>query len=172
MQFRAIFPLLGPGLWDRSRHLRRFCKIALLAPAAALLAGNAPARPDPVGAAIKVTATELRSAKGVVRACMTTNAGRFPKCRGDANAYSVVVPAAETVSFTFRNVKPGRYAIALLHDENDNGKADRALMMMPTEGFGFSRDAKVKMGPPKFRDAAFDVTAADQSQSIRMRYML
>lgn len=103
---------------------------------------------------------------------MTTNPEKFPKCRGDANAYSMVVPAASRVTFSFKGVKPGRYAIALLHDENDNGKADRALMMMPTEGFGFSRDAKVSMGPPKFKNAAFDVTDADQALSIKMRYML
>ncbi|MGB7373618.1 MAG: DUF2141 domain-containing protein [Pontixanthobacter sp.] len=119
-----------------------------------------------------VTASNLRSAEGVVRACMTTNPARFPKCRGDAAAYSVVVPAGKTVTFNFTNVKPGRYAIALLHDENDNGKADRALMMMPTEGYGFSRDAKVRMGPPKFDAAAFEVGTANQSQTIEMRYML
>ena len=121
---------------------------------------------------ITVTATDLRSSKGVLRACMTTNAKRFPKCRGDENAYSVVVPAAGSVKLTFKGVKPGRYAIALLHDENNNGKADRALMMMPKEGYGFSRDAKVRMGPPKFKDAAFDVGTSPVSQTIRVRYML
>ena len=121
---------------------------------------------------IKVTVTNLRNTKGVVRACMTTNPKKFPKCRGDANSHSAVVPAAKTVTLSFKGVKPGRYAIALLHDENDNGKADRALMMMPKEGYGFSRDAKVRMGPPKFKSAAFDVTAEDQNQTIRMRYML
>lgn len=103
---------------------------------------------------------------------MTTNPKKFPKCRGDAKSYSKVVNAAGTVTFRFTNVKPGRYAIALLHDENNNGKADRAMMMMPKEGFGFSRDAKVRMGPPKFNAAAFEVTASEQSQTIRMRYML
>jgi uncharacterized protein (DUF2141 family) len=133
-----------------------------------MVGGNSP----PPTSTITVTAHDLRNSKGVVRACMTTNPKRFPKCRGDANAHSTVVNAAGTVTFTFKNVKPGRYAIALLHDENNNGKADRALMMMPTEGFGFSRDAKVRMGPPKFKSAAFDVTADDQSQRIKMRYML
>lgn len=121
---------------------------------------------------VKVTITNMRNAKGVVRACMTTNPDLFPKCRGETKAHSVTVPAASSVTLSFKNVKPGLYAIALLHDENNNGKADRALMMMPKEGFGFSRDAKVRMGPPKFKEAAFDVTAQDQSQTITMRYML
>ena len=65
----------------------------------------------------------------------------------------------------------GRYAIALLHDENGNGKIDKALMI-PREGFGFSRDAPLRMGPPSFKDAAFDVDAKGVNQSIRMRYII
>ncbi len=121
---------------------------------------------------ISVTVTQMRSTKGVVRACMTANPDRFPKCRGDANAYIVVVPASNAVNLTFTGVAPGNYAIALLHDENGNGKADRALTMIPKEGFGFSRDAKVRMGPPKFGDAAFKFEGSSTKQSIRMRYML
>ena len=40
------------------------------------------------------------------------------------------------------------------------------------EGFGFSRDAKVRMGPPRFSDAAIDIGAQDRNLTIRMRYML
>ena len=121
---------------------------------------------------ITVTVTNMRSSEGVVRACITTKSKGFPKCDKDGTSINVVTPAASSVTVNFKNVAPGRYAIALLHDENNNGKADRALMMMPTEGFGFSRDAKVRMGPPKFDDAAFDVTGRAISQTIKMRYML
>lgn len=122
-------------------------------------------------ATIKVTVSDLRNTKGVVRACLTPDADDFPKCK-KSSANSVVVPAGKTVSLSFPGVKPGRYAIALLHDENNNNKADRALMMMPKEGFGFSRDAKVRMGPPSFDSAAFTAESGTSSQSIRMRYML
>ena len=119
-----------------------------------------------------LSVTGIRSAQGVVRACMTRNPDSFPKCRGVEGAMGAVVAAGGQVTFTFHDVRPGRYAIALLHDENSNGKADRAAMMIPTEGFGFSRDAKVNMGPPKFRDAAFTVTDREESLRIRMRYLL
>lgn len=140
----------------------------LLALGALALLGAAP----PQSGEIAVTVTGLRSSAGVVRACMTPDPDHFPKCRGVEGARGVVVPAGKRVSLRFEAVPPGRYAIALLHDENGNGKADRALMMMPTEGFGFSRDAKVHMGPPKFEDAAFDYRGEAASQTIRMRYLL
>jgi uncharacterized protein (DUF2141 family) len=124
------------------------------------------------GGQITVTVTNMRNTKGVVRACMTSNSKRFPRCGDDPNSHKLVVSAAQSSSFTFTDVAPGRYAIALLHDENDNGKADRALFMMPKEGFGFSRDAKVRMGPPKYRDAVFDYAGGTTRQTIRMRYLL
>ena len=124
------------------------------------------------GTDVSVEVTGLRSTEGVVRACMTSHPDRFPRCRGDADAYALVVPAARTLTLEFAGVRPGRYAIALLHDENGNGKADRALSLMPRDGYGFSRDAPVRMGPPSFERAAFEVGAAHVRQAIRMRYML
>lgn len=141
--------------------------------AAPLLANTETARTEPTGhARVVITITDLRNDKGVVRACMTPNVSRFPRCQGDANSFRVVVPAGEAGRIDFGPVPPGTYAIALLHDENNNGKADRALGMMPREGFGFSRDARVVMAPPKFADAAFEVGTAPINQRIKMRYML
>jgi len=124
------------------------------------------------GVDVVINVSNLRNEKGTVRACMTNDPDRFPRCRDDAVSYRLVVPTSEASTLRFRNVAPGTYAIALLHDENDNGRADRALSMIPREGFGFSRDARVRMGPPDFDDAAIEVGSANQRQAIRMRYML
>ncbi len=140
--------------------------LGLLA-AAPLLSAAAPATGEVV-----IDISNLRSAKGVVLACMTTNSKVFPKCRKDPASYRVSVPANGAKKLVFKGVKPGRYAIALLHDENKNGKADRALSMIPKEGFGFSRDAKVRMGPPSFKSAAFDYAGKNTRMTIKMRYML
>ncbi|MEL6487343.1 MAG: DUF2141 domain-containing protein [Pseudomonadota bacterium] len=121
---------------------------------------------------VVITITDLRSDKGVVRACMTTQEKVFPKCRKDPASHRTVVPAGESVTIRFTDVEPGDYAIALLHDENNDGKANRALGMMPKEGYGFSRDAKVRMGPPKFDDAVFKHLGEDQELTITMRYFL
>lgn len=140
---------------------------AVLAAGALALGGATPAHD------VTVSVSGLRSAKGVVLACLTGDAAEFPRCKGAPASYRrLVVPAAANVTFTFKAVAPGRYAIALLHDENDNGKADRAFGMMPKEGYGFSRDAPVRMAPPKHADAAFPVGDEDLRLTIKMRYML
>lgn len=135
------------------------------------LAAAVPAAPALAGDVV-ITVTNLRSSKGVVRACMTTRENIFPKCIKDPSAHRTVVPAGERIEIRFTGVKPGNYAIALLHDENDNGKADRAMGMMPKEGYGFSRDAPVKMAPPKFTDAVLAIGEGLQRITIKMRYFL
>ena len=141
--------------------------LTLLA-AASLLMGAAPAR----FVDVRVEVTGLRSERGVVRACLTPVSRQFPQCRADDGSYSVVVRANDADDLQFLGIPPGTYAIAIVHDENDNGKIDRALGLLPKEGFGFSRDAPVRMGPPAFGDASFPVEAAPVRQVIRMRYML
>ncbi|MDP5103301.1 MAG: DUF2141 domain-containing protein [Erythrobacter sp.] len=135
--------------------------LAAIVPSAPALAGD-----------VVITVTDLRSSKGVVRACMTTRADIFPKCIKDPTAHRTVVPAGKTVEIRFTGVKPGDYAIALLHDENDNGKADRAMGMAPKEGYGFSRDAPVRLAPPKFSDAVFKLGEGLSRFTIKMRYFL
>lgn len=138
---------------------------------AGMAAGMVAAAPVQAGEVV-ITVTDLRSTKGVVRACMTTRADIFPKCIKDPGAHRTVVPAGKVVEIRFTGVKPGQYAIALLHDENNNGKADRAMGMMPKEGYGFSRDAPVNMAPPKFKDAVFALGEGLARFTIKMRYFL
>jgi uncharacterized protein (DUF2141 family) len=151
------------------RHRSRpFAALGLAAASLALLTGQA----APQGITVTVKVTDIRNSKGVVRACMTTDAKRFPRCQGSENAHRAVVDAGPSVTFAFKGVRPGKYAIAMLHDENNNGKADRVLGMAPKEGYGFSRDAPVRMAPPKFAEAAFDIGSEPLSQTIKMRYWL
>ena len=67
-----------------------------------------------------------------------------------------------TLSVNFENVEAGEYAIRYFHDENSDGKLDKNLFGMPTEGYGFSNNPKINFGPPSFSDMAFIV---DNKQS-------
>ena len=132
------------------------------------LLGVAPPPAD--GVNVVVTFSQARSMKGMVRACMVHEAADFPDCTDAPDAYRANVPTS-ALQLRFAHVAPGRYAIALLHDENGNGKADLVLGMMPKEGFGFSRDAPLQMGPPKFAAAAFTVGEEPIQLAIKMRYL-
>ena len=78
------------------------------------------------------------------------------------------VAAGEKSVFLFANLPPGRYAVSVFHDENGNGKLDANVVGIPTERYGFSRDARGKMGPPGFADAAIDL-GADTTITIQLQ---
>jgi uncharacterized protein (DUF2141 family) len=60
---------------------------------------------------------------------------------------------------TFKNLPKGEYAVSFLHDENDNKKMDTNFFGVPKEDYGCSNNAKGFMGPPKYEDAKFQLTA-------------
>lgn len=143
-------------------------RLPLLVIGTAVAAMSAPAS----ASTVTITVTDLRNTKGVVIACMTTVEKIFPRCRRDPDSHRTKVKASDTLTIRFDNVEPGEYAIALLHDENDDGKANRVLGMAPKEGYGFSRDAPVRMAPPDWDDAVFTVGTGPQDVTIKMRYFL
>ena len=134
---------------------------------AAAALGASPAAP---GANVSIRIEGLRSQRGQVLACLTAHAKAFPDCRHDPAARKLAVPASGAADLDFGNVAAGSYAISLLHDENGNGRADMTLMI-PKEGFGFSRNAPVRFGPPSFARATFTVGNVPVHETIRMRYI-
>ena len=119
---------------------------------------------------VEVSVTGLRSEKGQVLVCLTPNRKAFPDCSKDANSVRMAVKAADAENFAVHAPAAGTYAIAVVHDENSNNKLDTAIFL-PKEGFGFSRNPTITVGPPSFKAASFAV-AGDMRQSIKMKYML
>jgi uncharacterized protein (DUF2141 family) len=149
------------------RHRSRAVAALILLSAAGTATGSEPA-PD---ASVVFTVSDLRSAQGQVLACLVNKASAFPDCSRDPAAHKLAVPVtAHSVRLDFGPVPPGTYAVAVVHDENGNGRMDKRLFM-PREGYGFSRDAAVRMGPPSFRAAAFAVGAGAVHHRMKMRYM-
>jgi uncharacterized protein (DUF2141 family) len=70
------------------------------------------------------------------------------------------------------NVPAGRYAAQSFHDENGNSKVDQALFGIPKEGVGFSRNARIRLSPPKWRDAVFDHQARTEVIRFDLRYFM
>jgi uncharacterized protein (DUF2141 family) len=122
------------------------------------------------GVNVDVTLSGLRNNKGSVLVCLATNPKSFPDCSKDPGAQKKSVPAANGASVRFTGVAPGTYAIAVVHDENNNTKMDLTLFL-PKEGWGLSRNPKMRMGKPKFSSSAFLVSAVDLSFPVAMKYI-
>ena len=121
-----------------------------------------------LAADLTITMTGLRSAEGMVRLAIFDNADAFPMGEDLASRNVPARAVAQTVVFT--GIKPGRYAVAMHHDENGNKEMDTFFFVIPREGYGFSRDAPVFFGPPDFEDAAVTVPAKGLQISFEVRY--
>lgn len=75
----------------------------------------------------------------------------------------------DRVTLRFAGLKPGTYAIKAFHDLNGDGQLNMNPFGMPTEPFAFSNNAVVRMGPPAWSEAAFEVRAGANAQSITLR---
>lgn len=155
------------------------CRIALLA-APLLLAGNSAAVTPPAAvpaanvtgqAMLLVHVSGLRSAKGMVRACLTREPRFFPDCDKDPHGVKQSVAAGPHAQLSFTGIASGDYALSVLHDENANARADM-LMGIPREGFGFSENPRIRFGPPKFDAARFRIGTGETVKEVRLQYIL
>jgi uncharacterized protein (DUF2141 family) len=131
------------------------------APLLGLLAGSVAA------ADLTVTVTDLPSDAGSVRAALYADAASFA-AQQNAVAAVILKPHDKTVRLTLGDLPPGRYALAVFDDLNDNGKLDTNLLSMPTEPWGFSNGAVGNFGPPSFEQAAIELVAAGAAITVKV----
>jgi len=70
----------------------------------------------------------------------------------------------------FLDIPPGIYALAVIHDENMDGKLGTNWLGVPTEGYGFSNDAKALLSAPSFDAASFPYDGSDIDLTITLNY--
>ena len=80
--------------------------------------------------------------------------------------------AGSALSVDFKDVKPGTYAVSVIHDENKNNELDMRWLPWPKpkEGVGVSNDPENKAGPPKWEAAKFDVANAAVTVKVTVKY--
>lgn len=117
---------------------------------------------------LKVTITKLHSNKGVVLVSLFKEGAGYPDdpARAYAKEKGYIVDKSATI--IFKAVPPGSYAIAILHDENNNQKMDKNLLGIPKEGYGFSNNAAGAFGPPSYKKASF-MHSGSKSTDIQIR---
>ncbi len=151
-----------------ARSTARIRKRATLAMLLLAFAG-----PIPTAAAraaeLEVEVTGIKNAKGVVRLALYNDPGKFPK-RSGSIAGGNVAAAKGSVVYVFRNLPPGPYAVAVYHDANANRRFDKTILGLPSEGFGFSNDARPALSAPSFDAAAVTLKAPRTRIKISVAY--
>lgn len=79
---------------------------------------------------------------------------------------TLTTPADALTKRVVLELESGTYAVVIYQDLNSNGKVDRNSFRLPTEPCGFSRDARPKMGPPRYKPASFSL---NEDTEIRIK---
>ncbi len=111
----------------------------------------------------------VRSADGDIRVAVHRRADGvdFPDSAGIVKA--AMRPAGKAGDLVFAGLAPGDYAVAAFHDEDRDGDLDTNLLGIPTEGYGFSNEARGTFGPPDFDAAAFTVKAGEDRPAVTVK---
>ena len=86
----------------------------------------------------------------------------------DCNLGQRQLAKAGPIRFAFRDLRPGRYAVAAYHDLNGNGRLDKQSFGLPAEPYGFSNDVG-RFAPPSFDRALVEVAEPGTTVSIRLK---
>lgn len=115
------------------------------------------------GTNITVTVNNVKNDNGKVVFALHTK-DTFMNGNGIMNVESDIKQGK--VAITFENVKPGEYAVMVLHDENSNSRMDYRENGMPLESYGMSNNV-MSFGPPVYDDAKFKVEKENLELNIR-----
>ncbi len=120
---------------------------------------------------LTVNVEKLRNYEGIVQFALYNKEGSIPdenfkKCYKILKAN--IVNGSSTI--TFHGIPSGKYAVNILHDENNNGKIDKGFLL-PKEGIGFSNFKTIGLSnKPSFLKASFDFNS-DKIIKVTIVYM-
>jgi len=113
----------------------------------------------------------LKNRDGQVCISIFSSSKGFPSSTANAVRWECVPITNKSLLVSFKNLKPGSYGVAVLHDAKGDGKLHRNIFGIPTDGFGFSRNPTILTGPPKFGDSAFLVAGPSTNIQIQLMYL-
>lgn len=111
---------------------------------------------DLAGASLTIVVKGVDTDKGHVLAALYTSAETWPKPDA-AHATAKVKARRGGVTITFDELARGQYAIALMHDENDDGAMTYSMIGIPKEAYGFGNDARATFSAPSFGESLVTV---------------
>ncbi|MEY4064396.1 MAG: hypothetical protein RIR26_604 [Pseudomonadota bacterium] len=136
-----------------------------------------PSPSQPAGVSLTVEISGLNSDKGNVCLSMFNSPDGYPDSAEKAVLAECFSVIGRAFSVTIDNVTQGRYAIAMWHDENRDGKLNYNFLGIPKEGLAFSENGKPRItppppGPPSFNAVSFEVKDTPRKTTAKMSYLM
>jgi uncharacterized protein (DUF2141 family) len=158
VRFLGVYPPTG---------VRRLAACAVLV--LAIIPSFAISQSSCLGMHVKIL--NIRNSTGAVACALFESPVGFPTEFLHSAANIMVIKIRDTQArCDFEDIAPGTYALAVIHDENMNGKLDNNWLGIPAEGYGFSNDATALLGAPSFSAASFKYEGQNLNLTIKLNY--
>ncbi|MEM9857016.1 MAG: DUF2141 domain-containing protein [Bacteroidota bacterium] len=118
---------------------------------------------------IEITIKNIKSQKGVLIVALFENEDSFLK---KSFQVKTIAPSEAGKPIVFAEIPEGKYAVSVIHDENENGELDTNWAGIPKEPFGFSRKSMGNFGPPSFEDTYIQVKEGTTKATVKMKVIL
>jgi len=126
---------------------------------------------DGPGFSLKVEVSGIRNSSGSILFALYNREDAFPDehyKKYFKKLTGKIVNGASSV--TFENLPEGKYAVNILHDENNDGEIKKGIIL-PKEGIGFSNFQSIGFSNrPTFSKASFNVQN-DKTIKVNIIYM-
>ena len=118
-----------------------------------------------------VNVSNIQNTDGRIGCTLFSKEDGFPSEPEKADKRVWAQHKSDKATCKFRNVKPGEYAVAVMHDEDKNGELNTSMVGRPQEGWGVSKNAPPRrFGPPKYEDAKLKYAGGQVTIDIKLRY--
>lgn len=104
---------------------------------------------------LNIQINKVKSNKGNILLSVYNGESGFPYEPTSSIKTFTVKSQPGTVLVSTKELAGGRYAIALFHDADGNGKLSTNMLGIPKEGYAFSNNASNFFGVPSFKNASF-----------------
>ena len=120
---------------------------------------------------IHVKILNIRNSAGVVACALFKTSEGFPTEFMHSATNIIMTKVQDTQArCDFVDVPPGTYSLAVIHDENMDGKLGSNAIGIPTEGYAFLNGASGLMGAPSFEAARFPYDGRNLNLTIVLNY--
>ena len=120
---------------------------------------------------IHVKIMDIRNSTGAVACALFESPVGFPTEFLHSATNIMMIKIRDTQArCDFLDIPPGTYSLAVVHDENMDGKLGANWLGIPTEGYGFSNDARAFMSAPSFDAASFSYDGRNLELTISLNY--
>jgi uncharacterized protein (DUF2141 family) len=127
------------------------------------------AHAEPGTASLSLRVENVSAKGGVMRLGLFTEDTYYRSGTAKPVASLDLPASGPAQQFEFTDLAPGVYAIQVLQDLNGNGRMDFNWAGLPTEPYGFSRDAKAFIARPPFAQVKIKLSEGKNAETIHLQ---